>query len=122
MEIKGFYYDNTQDAIRAYGAPIPQSLTEKGYTQKNDRNGVPAWYVVPCKVKVCIKNDDGKQKNYDIYSNIMALYPERKQISLKLAHEVWAKILTGDIILELREDQPYLTVKPKKVKKATKKT
>ena len=115
MELKGFYYDNSAEKIDANGYPIPQYLVDQGYSQRNDANGYPRWYVPRIKV-IVIVDENGVERKFDIYNNIMALYPERKMISLKLVHEVIKMIIEGDILIVRVEGKPFLW----KVKKPAK--
>ena len=105
-DLVGFHYDNSGERIEAHGYNIPKSLLDKGYVQKNDSDGVPRWYVCPCKVYI-ILDVKGQNRKYDVYKNIMALYPDRTRISLKLAHEVIKRIINGDIIVEFKEGKPF---------------
>ncbi|MBR2290087.1 MAG: hypothetical protein IJ867_05770 [Clostridia bacterium] len=116
MELMGFYYDNKEYKLPANGCPIPKELSDKGYVQKNNSEGVPRWYVKPNRVFILL-NINGENQKFDIYSNIMALHPNRVNISLKLVHEVMAKILCGKILIEMKDGKPFLTeVQPKSKK------
>lgn len=117
-ELVGFQYIR-EEKIDAHGYSISPELKAKGYVQKNNADGYPRWYVMPNKVLILIEKD-GRRQKYDIYKNIMILYPERQKMSLKLAQEVIARIINGDIELMLVDGQPFLKVIEKKTKKASK--
>ena len=110
MELVGFFYDNREDKIEANGHPIPQSLVQKGYVQKNNANGEPRWYVMPIKV-IIIMEINGENHKFNIYSNIMSIYPDRSRMSLKLAQEVIVRIINGDIEVTMRNGKPFLVEK-----------
>lgn len=117
MELMGFFYDNSEEKIEANGYPIPRHLAEKGYVQKNNADGVPRWYVMPNKVMI-ILNINGTNRKFNIYNNVMALYPNRSRISLKLAQEVIARIIQGNIEVTMKDGKPFLIEKaPKKAKR-----
>ena len=116
MDVLGFYYDTRTDKIDAKGYPIPDSLLAKGYVQKNNSDGVPRWYVMPNKVWILLLIN-GKREKFDIYTNIMAIYPERERISLKLAQEVMLRIFKGEIIVQLEDGKPFLQIVEKKCRK-----
>lgn len=110
MELLGFYYDSRTDKIEAKGRPISQELLAKGYVQKDNADGIPRWYVMPNKVWIILRIN-GKEQKYNIYTNIMAIYPERSRISLKLALEVISKIMSGEINVEMKDGAPFLVRK-----------
>lgn len=103
------YEESEQIEINRYTV-IPD-WKAKGYSIVYNSNGSPRHYVRPCKVWIYVKRN-GKIMKYDIYGNIMAIYPERKNMSLELAQSVISKIITGEIDLTFRiEDKPYLVRK-----------
>ncbi len=120
MELLGFIYDKPAEKISANGYPISRELLDKGYIQKNNSEGIPRWYVKPAKVWIYLEVD-GVRKRYNIYENIMAIYPDRQRISVKLAQTVLAQIITGKIELYLVDGkngkQPFLKMKEINVKK-----
>jgi len=113
MELLGFYYEKAAEKLSAEGKPISRELLEKGYVQKDNYAGVPRWYVKPCKVWV-VTEVNGVRKNFNIYDNIRAIYPERKRITLQFARQVICQIIDGRIELVLRDGKPFL--KKKEVK------
>ena len=120
MELVGFQYVR-EDKLEANGWPISPELKAKGYVQKDNADGIPRWYVMPNKVLILV--EDGKKRTkYDIYKNIMSIYPERKNMSLRLAQEVIIVIMNGTIELTFKNGEPYLIKKepPKSRKKAKK--
>ena len=116
MDILGFYYEQNLNKLHANGRPISRELKNEGYVQKDNREGVPRWYVKPNKVWLIVRND-GVRKNYDITLNILAIYPERQRVTLKLAQETVAKILTGEITFAIVNNKPYLLLNEKGKKK-----
>ena len=107
MELLGFFYEKSEEKIHANGHPISRELLKKGYTQKNNSNGVPRWYVKPNKVWVVLEINGERQK-FNIYDNIMAISPGRERMPLKLAQDTICAILSGNIELVLRDSKPYL--------------
>lgn len=107
MELLGFFYEKSDVKIHANGRPITQELINQGFTQKNNSKGIPRWYVKPNKVWIVIEID-GVRKKFNIYNNILAIYPERKRMTLKLAQDVIASIIAGNIELILVNDKPRL--------------
>lgn len=119
MIILGYYYEQFKNKIHANGRPISRELINQGYTQKNNAEGIPRWYVKPNKVWILVQVD-GERTKYNIYDNILYLYPERKRITLKLAHEVMCEILSGKIEFVLVNGKPHL-IRKNVCKKKTKK-
>ena len=109
MEILGFKYEKS-DRIEAKGHPISRGLRDKGYTQINNLYGDPQYYVRPCRVWLFVLNN-GKEEKWDIYSNIMAIYPNRQKMSLKLAQDVVFQIIAGTISFTIKKGKPFL-IKP----------
>lgn len=116
MELLGFFYEKSEDKIAANGFPIPRNLLKDGYVQKDDSDGNPVWYVKPSKVWVSVEIN-GIRKKFNIYNNIMALYPERQRMTLKLAQDVIALIIAGKIELALRNGNLFLVKVPLREKK-----
>ena len=119
MELLGFYYDTRTDKIEANGYPIPKELVKKGYVQKNNANGEPRWYVMTNKVWIIVLNN-GKEQKYNMYTNIMAIYPRRERISLKLVQEVISRILNGEIVIKIIDGKPFLDIVDKRSRKRKK--
>ena len=107
MELLGFYYEKSDIKIHANGHPISQELRNQGYVQKNNSNGYPRWYVKPNKVWILVEID-GKQRKFNIAHNILAIYPERQRMTLKLAQDTFCLMVAGDIEFTLKDGAPYL--------------
>ena len=107
MEVLGFFYERAEEKIPANGRPISRELTSKGYVQKNNTDGVPSYYVKPCKVWLYVEIN-GTRRKFNIAGNILAIHPERQKLSLKLVQDTMANILNGDIDVTLRNGAPYL--------------
>ena len=107
MEVLGFFYEKAEDKIPANGYPITQDLLNKGYVQKDNIDGEPRWYVKRSKVWIILEINGGWKK-FDIYNNIMAIYPGRQRITLKLAQEAIFDIINGKVNLIFRDGKPFL--------------
>ena len=107
IKLIGFMYEESEQIEINRYTTMP-NWEEKGYSIVYSSNGSPRYYVRSYKVWIYVVHN-GKKKKYDIYGNIMAIYPDRKIMSLELAQSVIAKIITGEIELTFRiEDNPYL--------------
>ena len=107
MEVLGFFYERAEEKIPANGRPISRELTSKGYVQKNNTDGVPSYYVKPCKVWLYVEIN-GTRRKFNIAGNILAIHPERQKLSLKLAQDTVVDILNGDIDVTLKNGSPFL--------------
>lgn len=107
MELLGYLYEKPEDKIPANGRPITRDLMSRGYVQKNNVEGEPLWYVKRAKVWIYV-NVNGEMKKFDIYSNIMSIYPDRKKMTPKLAQDVIFQIMSGDVEFILQHGDPWL--------------
>ena len=107
MELLGFYYEKSDIKIHANGHPLPHYLRDQGYVQKNNSDGIPRWYVKPNKVWLLVEID-GQLKKFNIAHNILAIYPERHRVTLKLAQDTICLIIAGKIEFSLKDGIPYL--------------
>ena len=107
MELFGFFYEHSDEKIPAEGKPRSRELIRQGFVQKNNAKGEPRWYVKPNMVWFLVELD-GKIVKFNVYSQILDLYPERQRISLRLAQEVVEQVLKGKITINYKNGNLYL--------------